>query len=111
MKRFSLAMPIALVLAAPLSAQSAPAKPLPSEVRLTPDQVDAVLDEAAQKRETAPLAENKPPLPIHGEVGFEVGTGGYRSIFGTVGTRLSDDGFASFSFDSSQQSPRHRRSR
>jgi hypothetical protein len=72
--------------------------PRPSEVRLTPAEIEKVLATAARKREAniPPTAET--PIVPHGEIGFEIGSGGYRSAFGTIGVPLSDDGFASFSF-------------
>lgn len=109
MNSFRLLIVGASLLPAPLSAQGVPARPLPSEIRLTPDQISAVLDAQARKRELAAPAGTKLPLPIHGEVGFEVGTGGYRSFFGTIGTQLSPGGFATFSFDNGRRIPRYSR--
>ena len=41
--------------------------------------------------------ENLPP-PIHGEIGFSIGTGGYRSAYGTAVVPLAGDGVAILSF-------------
>ena len=38
--------------------------------------------------------DDKLPPAIHGEVGFTVGTGGYRSAYGTAIVPLKDDGVA-----------------
>jgi hypothetical protein len=75
--------------------------PAPSEIRLSQDEIDKVLDEAARRREhPQPSAEN-PKRQVHGEVGFSVGTGGYRSAYGTAIVPFDDEGFAIFSLDSS----------
>ncbi len=86
--------------------QPQPVQPMPSEHRLTPAEIEQVLADAARKREqvgpAAPapeLSEDKLPPPIHGEVGFAIGTGGYRSAFGTAIVPLPGDGFAAFSFE------------
>jgi hypothetical protein len=71
-----------------------PAPPAPSEHRLSPDQVDKILDEAARKRELAELSNPDTGPAIHGEVGFSVGSGGYRSAFGTAVVPLPGAGVA-----------------
>lgn len=87
----SLALPGG-ALAAPDQAQSASA--LPSEHRLSPDQVKAVLEDAARRRGAAEPSEERLPPPIHGEIGFSIGTGGHRSAFGTAVVPLPGDGVA-----------------
>lgn len=72
---------------------------LPSEIRLSQDEIDKVLEEAANKREHPPSVADDPKRPIHGEVGFSVGTDGYRSAYGTAIVPLDNDGFAIFSLD------------
>ena len=86
------------VLAAPAAAMAEnPAAPTSAtdERRLSPAQVEAVLAEAAAKRaaphrpapaDTAIADEDVPaPAPqVHGEVGFTIGTGGYREAYGTA---------------------------
>ncbi len=86
-----------------------PAQPIASEHRLSPAEIEQVLADAARKREQGPpvaqapeLDDDKLPPPIHGEVGFAIGTGGYRSAFGTAIVPLPGDGFAAFSFESSR---------
>ena len=71
-----------------------PAPTAPSEHRLSADQVEKILDEAARKRELADLATEGAGPTIHGEVGFSLGTGGYRSAFGTAVVPLPGDGVA-----------------
>ena len=75
-----------------------------SERRLTPGQIEAVLAEAAKKREAAEVGLDANPLPaappqIQGEVGVAVGSDGYREVFGTGVYPLGDDGAAAVSFD------------
>ena len=93
---------LALAILAPSAAYAAPDEvPAPSEIRLSQEEIDKVLEEAARKREhPQPSAEN-PKRQVHGEVGFSVGTGGYRSAYGTAIVPLENDGFAIFSLDTS----------
>ena len=85
----------------------------PTEHRLSPAEVERILEEAARKREGRSVVdpaqvvadeseEAKPGLPVHGEVGVSIGTGGYRSVYGTAFMPLPDDGFAILSFESSR---------
>ena len=69
-------------LAAPDQAQSATG--MASEHRLSPAEIETVLDDAARRRELAEPSEERLPPPIQGEIGFSVGTGGYRSAYGTA---------------------------
>ena len=92
-----------LLLSIPALAQSTSA--MPSEHRLSEAEIEQVLDAAARKREghgpsgdVAAPAEDRLPPAIHGEVGFAVGTGGYRSAFGTAIVPLPGDGTAVISF-------------
>jgi hypothetical protein len=92
-----------LFLSAPALAQSTSA--MPSEHRLSEAEIEQVLDTAARRREgggpsgdVAEPAEGRLPPAIHGEVGFSVGTGGYRSAFGTAIVPLPGDGVAVLSF-------------
>jgi len=94
-----------------LAAAQAAADPAPvgSEHRLTPEQVEAILAEAATKREASENRdfadmESQPldPLPapqIHGEFGIGLGNAGYREIYGTGIYPIGVDGVAAMSFD------------
>ena len=91
----------ALIFSAPSLAAEPDAQLAPVH-SLSQAEVDRILDAAAAKREAVvPQGreiEGEPPRPqIHGEVGFGIGTGGYRSAFGSAVVPL-DDGFAAFSF-------------
>ena len=95
-----------LLMAAPVSAQAGdPAPSTSSERRLSPQQIEAVLAEAAKKREAGQgkleydALGSAPKRQVHGEVGFSVGTGGYRGAFGTAIYPLGDDGVAAISMD------------
>lgn len=75
-----------------------------SEHRLTPEQIQKVLDDAARKRASADRPESTAgpeahavPTPVHGEIGFSIGTGGYRSAYGTAIIGLPGDGTATLS--------------
>jgi hypothetical protein len=84
-----------------LPGASLAAEPAPSEHRLSPDQVEKILDEAARQRELAELSTEGAGPAIHGEVGFSIGTGGYRSAFGTAVVPLPGDGVARLSLETS----------
>ena len=83
--------------------------PASSERRLSPEQVEAILAEAAAKREAsekrAPAdietldLEPLPPPQLHGEFGIGMGTGGYREIFGSGIYPLGVDGVAAVTID------------
>ena len=98
-----------IIIAALLLATATPPSPVPAEYRLSEAEIEKVLAEAARKREAQALTATRTGPEIHGEVGFSIGTGGYRSVHGTAVVELPDDGFASFSFESSDfgRSGRH----
>ena len=98
----------ALIAPGMATAQTA-ATPSPSdERRLSPAQVEAILADAEAKRATSqsrtPIDitddEDLPaPAPqVHGEVGFSIGTGGYREAYGTAIYPL-EDGVVAISLD------------
>lgn len=91
---------VALLLAAPAVAQDTR--------RLTPAQVEQILEEAARKRAAA---ERPPARVIEGEVGVSVGTGGYRGVFGTAVVPVGKEGTAIISIDSEESDRRYRRRR
>jgi hypothetical protein len=90
-------------LVSPSIAYAAPDKavPLPSEVRLSEEEKEKVL-EAAAARHRGPVAlaaeegaeESDADRQVHGEVGFTIGTGGYRSAYGTAVVPLEGEGVA-----------------
>ena len=95
--------------AAALAADPVPLAPVHS---LSEAEVGRILDEAAARHRrvgitTKELEADEPRQPVHGEVGFEIGTGGYRSAYGTAVVPL-DDGFAILSFDRTTLGRRNR---
>jgi hypothetical protein len=99
---------LAAALVAPSVAFAAPASPLPSQVRLSDEEKERVLEAAASRNRAPPAARvevadeaRDSAPPIHGEVGFEVGTGGYRSAYGTAVVPLEGAGVAIISLGTS----------
>lgn len=88
-----------------------PAPAAPAEHRLSEAEIEKVLAEAARKREAQALTATWIGPETHGVVGFSIGTGGYRSVHGTAVIELPDDGFASFSFETSDFGRSGRRER
>jgi hypothetical protein len=89
------------------------AAPLPSEIRLSDSDKEKVLEEAAasrHERSGVPSIDDTAAAgrQVHGEVGFEVGTGGYRSAYGTAIVPLADDGVAIISLGSTNFGSRNR---
>jgi hypothetical protein len=81
----------------------------PSEHRLTPEQVEAVLSDVAAKRKAEEkraqatampdIEVETPAPPVYGEVGASFGTDGYRELFGTTVYPLGNNGVAAISLD------------
>ena len=88
---------------APAAVLAAPAQ------RLSDEQVEQVLAEAAAKREAAERAAEKPKIAIHGEVGVEVGTGGSRAAYGTAFVPLGAENGAVLSFSTATEPDARRR--
>jgi hypothetical protein len=121
MRLASCVIAAAAILSPSLASAEVPAAPASTdERRLTPEQVEAVLAEAASKRHAAeaqvPAAEpviddaDLPPIrDVHGEVGVSIGSGGYREMFGTSIYPLGDDGMAAISLDFVDWGHRHDR--
>ena len=86
----------AALLSAPALAADAPRVALGDEHRLSPGDVQKILDDAAARREAAGTPE---PRRIEGELGVAIGTGGYREVFGTAVVPLGQTGTAILSFD------------
>lgn len=105
----------ATALLAPASVFAAPDRPLPSEVRLSEAEKEKILEAAAADSrgpvstlDVADLADDPLPPQIHGEVGFTIGTGGYRSAYGTAIVPLKNDGVAIISLGSTDFGSRAR---
>ncbi len=64
----------------------------------TPEQREAALEYGAAHAVPTIDGNGPPDGRIHGEVGVEVGTGGYRSTYGSAVVPLGDTGTAAFSF-------------
>ena len=86
----------AVLLSAPAFAADVPRAAIGDEHRLSPAEVQKVLDEAAARRETLSDPE---PRRIEGEFGVAIGTDGYREAFGTAVVPLGQNGTAIISFD------------
>ena len=106
----------AAALFSPSMAFAAPESPapLPSEIRLSDSEKEKVLEEAAATRHERRAVQSvddtadEAGRQIHGEVGFEVGTGGYRSAYGTAIVPLEGDGVAIISLGSTDFGSRGR---
>jgi hypothetical protein len=96
-----------LALSAPaIGQQGAEPAATPSERRLTPQQVEQVLAEAEARRTAAERKALEPDgeeldlvPPIYGELGFTVGTGGYRSAYGSAVYPMGPNASAAVSFN------------
>jgi len=74
--------------------------------RLSPAEVERILEEAARKR----VAADKPQArPIEGEVGVSIGSGGYREVFGTAVVPVGNDATAIISIGGEHSDRRKRR--
>lgn len=85
--------------------QNQPTTGILSEHRLSPAEIESVLNDAARRRELAEISDDALPPPIHGEIGVSIGTGGYRSVFGTAVVPLSGDGVAILSLGTDRFEP------
>ena len=96
---------ILMAAAAPAAAAPAPAQ------RLSDAEVARVLDEAARKREAAEAAAPERKRIVEGEVGVEVGSGGYRSVYGSAFVPIGEEGGAMLTFSNQSggdyYGPRH----
>jgi len=97
----------ATALLAPASVFAAPDRPLPSEVRMPEAEKEKILEAAAASsrgsistQSLEELGDDSLPPQIHGEMGFTIGTGGYRSAYGTAIVPLKNDGVAIISLGS-----------
>ena len=108
---------LAATLLSPSLAYAAPdsAAPISSEIRLSEAEKERILEAADASSRELPVqqveeanAADAPGRQIHGEVGFEVGTGGYRSAYGTAIVPLDGDGVAVISLGSTDFGSRNR---
>ena len=77
----------------------APAAAAPEPVqRLSDAEVARVLDDAARKREAAEAAVPVRKRLVEGEVGVEIGSGGYRSVYGSAFVPIGEEGGALVTF-------------
>lgn len=77
-------------------------------VSLTPEQVEAAKEAAAERNMRAASGIDNGIVSdrrVHGEAGFAIGTGGYRSVFGTAVMPLGQDGALALSFENTQANP------
>lgn len=79
----------------------------PEPRRLSEQQVEQVLAEAAARREASERVPLERPLQIHGELGVSIGTGGYRGAFGTAVVPLGDKSNATVSFSTERDRGRY----
>ena len=98
-------------------ANAAPDQAVPpwSEIRLSEVEKEKILEAAAASRREQPIRQDdeaatdgEAARPIHGEVGFAIGTGGYRSAYGTAVVPLEGDGVAIISLGSTDFGSRAR---
>ena len=113
MSKSRAALFVAIAVSIPTLAIAAEPEPTAthSEYRLSPEQIEQVLADAARKREAtdggvqvAPSAPESPPPAVHGEVGVSIGTGGHRSVFGTAVMGLPGNGSGILSVGSHHRS-------
>ena len=92
---------ILMAAAAPAASALAPAQ------RLSDAEVARVLDEAARKREAAEAAAPERKRIVEGEVGVEVGSGGYRSVYGSAFVPIGEEGGALVTFSNQSGGDRY----
>jgi hypothetical protein len=71
----------------------------------TPERIEAAKEAAAVRKlgaDTDVVNGRASDRRVHGEIGVAVGTGGYRSIYGTAVAPLGNDGVFAFSFENTQ---------
>ena len=117
---------LAVLLSAAPALAGAPDVEAPAHViRLTPEQREAAMAGGSEKKVDAALAQaagggtvedavldgvDQPDRRIHGEVGFMIGTGGARGVYGAAAIPLGDNAGAMISFSQERYAlPRYRR--
>jgi hypothetical protein len=72
--------------------------------QLSPEAREAAIEQAARQPERNPLLLGQAPeraaqdRSVHGQIGFGIGTGGMREVFGSTLVPLGEHGSAAFSF-------------
>ena len=106
---------------APVTPQAANETSQPStasERRLTPEQVDAILAKTGKRPADAPVGEGpatgiteaRPcPTKPHGEMGVEMGSGGYSGTYGAAVVPLGCNAAVAISVGTSSSNGRYRR--
>ena len=87
---------VLMLAALPVAALAAPV-----QVRLTPAQIEAAMAAGETRNlaaEALALGGEPRDRQLHGEFGAGIGTGGYKSVYGTVVAPLGESGTAAFSF-------------
>jgi len=69
-------------------------------IALSPEEREAALEAGARAAQDLPI--NGLDRKVHGEMGMEVGTGGYRALYGTAVVPIGQTGYAQFSFMTGQ---------
>ena len=77
--------------------------------RLSPEQREAAIEAGAARSANTIDGGEGPDRKIHGEVGVEVGTGGYRAAYGTAVVPVGDTGMAAISVETDRGNYRWRR--
>ncbi len=85
------------ILAGAMAAMTLEVAP-PEPRRLSEQQVEQVLAEAAARREASEQVPPRQPRQVQGELGVSVGTGDFRGAFGTATIPLGDESGATLSF-------------
>ena len=79
--------------------------------RLSPEEIAEVQDPERQRNEELELAERQlRQRSVSGEIGFGIGTGGFRSIFGSVIVPIGRTGFLALAIENVDYGDRYRRS-
>ncbi|MDB5715389.1 MAG: hypothetical protein JWO15_2786 [Sphingomonadales bacterium] len=103
----SMKMLLALMLIA------APTIAFADTITLTPEQVEAAKEAGATRnaRDASLGLEPGRDRSIHGEMGVAIGTGGYRSMYGTAIVPLGDSATLGLSYENEQYNNRNGRYR
>jgi hypothetical protein len=99
--------PMKMLLA--LMLMTAPTVALADTITLTPEQAEAAKEAGATRnaRDASLGIEPGSDHAIHGEMGVAIGTGGYRSMYGTAIVPLGDSATLGLSFEREQDNGRY----